>query len=167
VLLSQKLLESELFGHKMGSFTGAHKDKNGRFRLANNGIIFLDEIGNAPLEMQEKILTAIEYREISPVGWDIAKPIKVDVKTIAATNKDIEKAIMNGEFKEDLYDRLAVGMIELPPLGERDGDISLLANYLLGKHSVMYGIKRFSGNALHYLESQSWPGNVRGLDKLI
>lgn len=158
--IPKELLESELFGHLKGSFTGAIKDKPGKFQMAHKGTMFLDEIGDMELDLQAKILRAIQEREVEPVGG--RNPIKVDVRIIAATNQDLDEAVRNGRFREDLYYRLNVIPIRLPPLRERKEDIPLLAQHFLQKYGRGKDIE-FSREALELLSDYSWPGNVREL----
>jgi two-component system nitrogen regulation response regulator NtrX len=161
-----ELIESELFGHKKGSFTGAIENKKGKFLLANKGTLFLDEVGDMSLMTQAKVLRALEEQKIEPVG--ASEQIKVDVRVIAATNKDLEKEISEGRFREDLYYRLNVIFIKLPPLRERTSDIPLLFNYYLDYYSKKYkkGKKRLSPSAVKALYECPWNGNVRELKNL-
>jgi transcriptional regulator with GAF, ATPase, and Fis domain len=160
------LLESELFGHKRGSFTGAVADRAGHFVAADGGSVFLDEIGDMPLEMQAKLLRVLQDGEVRPVGSNESRA--VDVRVIAATNKDLVAMCKRGEFREDLYFRLNVITIELPPLRERKGDVRLIARWLLGKISEEMGRRaRLSEEALLALEGWRWPGNVRELENEI
>lgn len=161
--IPRDLLESELFGHVKGAFTGAVKDKAGKFQLADGGTLFLDEVGELPLELQPKLLRALQEREVEPVGG--TKSHKLDVRVVAATNLDIEKALTDGVFREDLYYRLAVIPIHLPSLRERQDDIDLLLRYFCGKHGA--GIVRFDSGAMAVLRSYRWPGNVRELENLV
>ncbi len=165
--LSVNLLESELFGHVRGSFTGAVADKRGIFEAANRGTVFLDEICNVDLEVQGKLLRFIQEREFLPVGG--TDPRRVDVRLVFATNRDLEKMVREGSFREDLYYRLYVFPIYLPPLRERREDIPLLACHLLARARERSGrdVARFSEDALRLLESFDWPGNVRQLDATI
>jgi two-component system NtrC family response regulator len=165
--LSVNLLESELFGHVRGSFTGAVADKRGIFEAANRGTVFLDEICNVDLEVQGKLLRFIQEREFLPVGG--TDPHRVDVRLVFATNRDLEKMVREGSFREDLYYRLYVFPIYLPPLRERREDIPLLACHLLARARERSGrnVARFSEDALRLLESFDWPGNVRQLDATI
>ncbi|NLV89739.1 MAG: sigma 54-interacting transcriptional regulator [Tissierellia bacterium] len=166
--IPSELLESELFGYEEGAFTGAKKGgKIGKFELANGGTIFLDEIGDMPLKMQAKLLRVLQEREFERVGGN--KVIKVDVRVIAATNKDLKKLIQEGKFREDLYYRLNVMTIEIPPLRERLEDIEELARVLLKKLSNQLGkyVSKISDNALEYLLAHSWPGNVRELENVL
>lgn len=165
--LPESLIESELFGHEKGAFTGAVKRKKGRFELANKGTIFLDEIGDLPLSVQVKLLGVIQEKEFQRVGG--TRSIRVDCRIVAATHKNLEEAMERGEFREDLYYRLNVFPIFLPPLRERKTDIILLAEHFLEKFSQEHekGIKRFSKAALDSLMQYNWPGNVRELQNYI
>jgi two-component system, NtrC family, response regulator HydG len=165
--LAETLLESELFGHVRGAFTGAERDKEGLFRGADRGTLFLDEIGDVAPSTQVKLLRALETREVTPVGS--TRPIAVDVRVISATHRDLERLVAEGRFREDLYYRLAVFPLELPPLRERPGDIALLAEHFLAQYAGELG-KRFSGFdpvALARLDAYAWPGNVRQLQNEI
>jgi transcriptional regulator with GAF, ATPase, and Fis domain len=161
---TETLLESELFGHKRGSFTGADRDKPGLFKEANGGTIFLDEIGDAPLTVQAAILRVIESGEIRPIGS--TKPEYVDVRVLSATNKNLESEISAGNFRRDLYYRLNTFIIELPPLKERKDDIPLLVEHFLERLKVKLGRENLaiSPAAMEFLTSYSWPGNVRQLE---
>jgi DNA-binding NtrC family response regulator len=161
------LLESELFGHAKGSFTGANADKKGLFEEADGGTIFLDEIGDMDLSMQAKILRVLQERTVRPVGSNVTK--SVDVRVIAATHKDLKKAIAAGTFREDLFYRLAVIPISLPPLRHRVEDIPLLAQHFMHKYSLLNGgrVTGFSHEALQKLMALPWQGNVRELENLI
>ncbi|MGB5245388.1 MAG: sigma-54 dependent transcriptional regulator [Woeseia sp.] len=160
--LSKDLVSSQLFGHEKGSFTGADKQHKGFFERANNGTLFLDEITEMPLEMQTHLLRVLESGKVLRVGASSELP--VDARLVAATNRDPAKAVRDGVLREDLYFRLRVFPIELPPLRERSGDIELLASYFLGKHNEKNGTeKTFSAKALQSLAGHSWPGNVREL----
>ncbi len=165
--LPSSLLESELFGHMRGAFTGATKDKPGRFELADTGTIFLDEIGSISMEAQTKLLRVLQEREVERLG-DI-KVRKVDVRIIAATNRNLEQAMPRKEFREDLYYRLNVFPIFLPPLRERPTDILLLADYFVEKYSQLHqkDVRRLSTPAIDELTSYHWPGNVRELENCI
>ena len=165
--ISPTLFESELFGHEKGSFTGAANEKIGYFETANNGTIFLDEIGELPKELQGKLLRTIQYNEIFRIGS--SKPIKLDTRIIAATNKDLTKAIEKNEFRADLYYRLTRGFISLPPLRKRKEDINLLANYFLTAGNLIYkkNIMGINKEALAELDQYSFPGNVRELENII
>lgn len=158
------LLESELFGYKKGAFTGAYTDKIGFFEEASHGTIFLDEIGEIEPQFQVKLLRVLQEGEVMPVGSN--KPIKVNARVIAATNKNLKKSIANGEFRKDLYYRLNVIHIEIPLLHERKEDIPLLANYFLAKYAEKYkkNLHGFSESAIGYLIKHPWPGNVRELE---
>lgn len=161
--IPRDLLESELFGHVKGAFTGAVKDKVGKFQLADGGTLFLDEVGELPLDLQPKLLRALQERVVEPVGG--AKLNKLDVRVVAATNLDVEKAMAAGVFRDDLYYRLAVIPIHLPSLRERKDDISLLLRYFCGKHGA--DNVRFDDGAMALLRSYTWPGNVRELENLV
>jgi DNA-binding NtrC family response regulator len=165
--LTETLLESELFGHEKGAFTGAIKDRVGRFRTADGGTIFLDEIGNIPITVQAKLLRVLQDCEFEAVGSD--KPVKVDVRIIAATNADLEENVEKGIFRRDLFYRLNVIRIFLPPLRERIDDISILASHFLSIYSKKNRKKvdRISSEALNNLTSYLWPGNVRELENVI
>jgi len=164
---SKDLLESEMFGHKAGAFTGAVKDKKGLFEEANNGTIFLDEIGEMAFELQAKLLRVIETSEFIKVGE--TKTTKVNVRIIAATNRDLEKEIEVSHFRQDLYYRLSVFQIKLPALRERVVDIELLAKCFLKEFSLKTNktVKCFSGEFLEVLKQHSWPGNIRELKNVI
>ncbi len=165
--LPETLLESELFGHEKGSFTGAVAQRKGRFELAHKGTIFLDEIGETTLSTQKKLLRVIQEREFERVGG--TSTIKVDVRVIAATNKDLRVEIENGNFREDLFYRLNVISIELPPLRERRSDIPILVEHFLNKHRYGRGsaAARISQEAMSRLMSHDWPGNVRELENSV
>jgi len=166
-VLSENLLESELFGHIKGSFTGAIVTKPGLFEVADGGTLFLDEIGNISLAMQSKLLRVIQEREFTPVGGTKLK--KVDIRLIAATNRDLAEKIREGTFREDLFYRLNIIPIHLPPLRERQEDIPLLAHHFLKKYCQEMGkdLKAFSSAAMEMLMHYSWPGNVRELENTI
>jgi len=161
--ITETLLESELFGHEKGAFTGAHRQKEGRFRQAHGGSLFLDEISEMSLAMQVKLLRVLQEREITRVGGE--EVIKVDVRIIAATNKDLAREIEAGRFREDLYYRLNVVALEMPPLRERREDIPLLAQHFLEALSKenRKNIKGFTPQAMDRLMKYDWPGNVREL----
>jgi two-component system response regulator HydG len=161
--ITETLLESELFGHEKGAFTGAHRQKEGRFRQAHGGSLFLDEISEMSLAMQVKLLRVLQEREITRVGGE--EVIKVDVRIIAATNKDLTREIEVGKFREDLYYRLNVVALEMPPLRERKEDIPLLAQHFLEALSKenRKNIKGFTPQAMDRLVKYDWPGNVREL----
>jgi len=165
--LTVTLLESELFGHVKGSFTGATSDKRGIFEVANRGTVFLDEICNVDVEVQAKLLRFIQEREFLPVGATQAR--HVDVRLVFATNRDLEKMVREGTFREDLYYRLYVFPIQLPPLRERRDDIPLLACHLLAKSRERCAkhVARFSEDALKLLGQYDWPGNVRQLEAFV
>lgn len=165
--LPANLVESELFGHERGSFTGATERRVGKFELAHGGTLFLDEIGELPLEQQVKLLRALQEREIERVGGRTT--IKVDVRIIAATNRDLEKEMKEGRFRSDLYFRLNTFPIQLPPLRERVEDIPLLAAHFIARFSKKTGrkINTLSNRALQELKQYSWPGNIRELEHLI
>ncbi len=165
--LVENLFESELFGHVKGSFTGATATKYGRFELANGGTLFFDEIGNIGLNIQTKLLRVLQEREITKVGS--SQVIKVDVRIVAATNKDLQKAVKAGTFREDLFYRLSVVPISLPPLRERRDDIALLANYFLKKYNKKRkkNIRSITDRAMEALVEYDWPGNVRELENAI
>ena len=162
-----ELVESELFGHVKGSFTGAIKDKTGKFEAANNGTIFLDEVGDMSLSAQAKVLRVLQDNCIQKVGG--GKDIKIDVRVIAATNKDLKKEIEKGKFREDLFHRLAVIIINVPSLKERRNDIPLLINYFSTNISKAQGTKekKFSKSAVKLLKSMNWTGNVRELRNVV
>lgn len=165
--LTENLLASELFGHIKGAFTGAISDKTGVFEAANNGTIFLDEVGDIGIGLQQTFLRVLENGEIQPVGSFERK--KVSVRIIAATNKNIEIMVEQGSFRKDLYYRLNVVMIDLPPLRKRKGDIGILAHHFLKQYSAQNNtnINRISQDALRLLEDYGWPGNVRELENII
>ena len=166
-LLSASLLESELFGHVKGAFTGAQADKLGRFELAHGGTLFLDEIGDISAETQVKLLRVLQQREFEPVGG--TQSIKVDVRVVAATHQNLERLITEGKFREDLYYRLNVISIQLPPLRERPEDILDLSVSFLKAASTRGGkrIARFDDDALNALMRYPWPGNIRELQNVI
>jgi transcriptional regulator with GAF, ATPase, and Fis domain len=165
--LNESLLESELFGHEKGSFTGALAQKKGRLEIADGGTIFLDEIGELTLALQVKLLRVVQEREFERVGGTVT--LKVDLRVIAATNKNLEEAIEAGEFRQDLYYRLNVVSLEMPPLRERREDIMLLANYFADKYGARCNrkLRGFSTEARNYLTAYDWPGNVRELENAI
>ncbi len=165
--IPSELIESELFGHVKGAFTSANKDRAGKFEVANGGTIFLDEIGDMSLSAQAKVLRALQENKISRVGS--GKDIKVDVRVVAATNKDLKKEIEEKKFREDLYHRLAVILIEVPSLNERRGDIPLLIDYFSEKISTEHGTtkKEFTENALKTLKAYDWRGNIRELRNVV
>ena len=172
--LAPSLLEAELFGHEKGAFTGASRARRGLFREANGGTIFLDEIGDIDASIQNKLLRVLQEREIKPVGGD--RPVAIDVRVVAATNKDLKQLVARGQFREDLYWRLAVFPIQVPPLRERKEDIPLLAAHILAKRRG--AAKSFAGGevpyptqitakALQRLASYRWPGNIRELENVL
>ena len=165
--IPSELIESELFGHVKGAFTSAVKDRAGKFEAANKGTIFLDEIGDMSLSAQAKVLRALQENKISRVGSD--KDIKVDVRVLAATNKDLKKEIADGKFREDLYHRLAVILIKVPALNDRREDIPLLVNHFAEKIAKEQGTpqKTFSKKALGVLQQLDWTGNVRELRNVV
>ena len=162
-----ELIESELFGHKKGAFTGAQKDRKGKFELAHGGTLFLDEIGDMSLSAQAKVLRALQEHQITPVGGD--RSIKVDVRVLAATNKDLRKEIELGKFREDLYHRLSVILIEVPGLNNRRDDIPLLAQHFLQQIADDYGVpaKTISVHAVSALQGYDWTGNIREFRNVI
>ena len=161
------IIESELFGHKKGSFTGANEDRKGYFEEANNGTIFLDEIGDMSLSAQAKVLRVLQDNCIQKVGG--AKDIKIDVRVIAATNKDLKKEIKEGKFREDLYHRLAVIIIDVPPLNSRKDDIPLLIDHFSKNIADAQGseVRKFSKKAIDLMKKNDWSGNVRELRNVI
>lgn len=165
--LPASLIESELFGYEKGAFTGADSAKRGRFDLADGSTLFLDEIGDIPLELQPKLLRALQEGEIERLGG--SKPVKVDVRIIAATNRDLARAAAEGEFRSDLFYRINTFPIELPPLRERGDDIQLLAEHFVKIHSLNFGreVSAMSAEMMRQLREYSWPGNVRELDGVI
>ena len=165
--LSENLLESELFGHVKGAFTGAIRDKVGRFQRADGGTLFLDEIGDISLRMQAKLLRVIETMEFERVGD--ATPIRVDVRIVAATNKNLKSMVAQGKFREDLYYRLKVVEIHLPPLRERRDDIPLLINHFLTKYNRKFNkqIKGVSSDTMSLFLHAEWPGNIRELENTV
>ena len=165
--IPSELIESELFGHVKGSFTGANKDRAGKFEAANGGTIFLDEIGDMSLSAQAKVLRALQESRISRVGSD--KDIKVNVRVVAATNKNLQEEIAEGRFREDLYHRLAVILIKVPALNDRREDIPLLINFFTDKISEAQGTpkKHFSPEAVKLLQEYNWTGNIRELRNVV
>ena len=164
--IPKDLIESELFGHKKGAFTGAVTDRVGRFELAHNGSIFLDEIGDLPLELQVKLLRVLQERVVDPVGG--TRPVAVDVRVIAATHRDLEAEIAAGRFREDLYYRLNVLPLNTPPLRERSEDVPTLLTFF-AKHHAAAGEApiSFAADFMEALKAYTWPGNVRELSNLI
>ena len=165
--IPHELFESEFFGHVRGAFTGAHRDRIGRFQLADGGTLFMDEVGEIPLDLQGKLLRVLQESEYEPVGSDETR--SVDVRVIAATNRDLEKAVREGAFREDLYYRLSVFPIEVPPLRERGRDIVQLASHFLEKICQDFGHRPLSLSREHValMKSYDWPGNVRELHNVI
>jgi DNA-binding NtrC family response regulator len=165
--IPSELIESELFGHVKGSFTGANKDRAGKFEAANNGTIFLDEIGDMSLSAQAKVLRALQENKIQRVGSD--RDIKVNVRIVAATNKDLKKEIKEGRFREDLYHRLAVILIKVPALNDRRNDIPLLIHHFSKKIASQQGVakKEFSSEAIALLQEYDWTGNIRELRNVV
>ncbi|GAA4306578.1 sigma-54-dependent transcriptional regulator [Aestuariibaculum suncheonense] len=165
--IPSELIESELFGHVKGAFTSAVKDRAGKFEAANGGTIFLDEIGDMSLPAQAKVLRALQESRIQRVGSD--KDIKVNVRVVAATNKDLKKEIAEGKFREDLYHRLAVILIQVPPLNDRRDDIPLLVDHFAEKIASEHGTakKVFSDKALSLLKAYDWTGNIRELRNVV
>jgi transcriptional regulator with GAF, ATPase, and Fis domain len=162
--MPENLLESELFGHRKGAFTGAVDDKKGLFELADGGTLFLDEVGEMPLNLQAKLLRVLQEGEVRPLGAEQTK--KVDVRIVAATNRDLEKEVAEGRFREDLFYRLKVFPLRVPPLRERPEDIALLAGHFLTRYSQEFGreVQGFSQQAMEILSAYEWPGNVRELE---
>jgi two-component system response regulator PilR (NtrC family) len=160
-------MESELFGHKKGAFTGATQDKKGLFENAHRGTVFLDEIGELSLPIQVKLLRAVQDKVFKPVGGN--QDIAVDIRIVAATNKNLEKEVINGNFREDLFYRLNVIEIKVPPLRERKADMRALAQHFLEKYSREMGkeITKFSSYALDLLNKYDFPGNIRELENLL
>jgi two-component system response regulator AtoC len=165
--LHESLLESELFGHERGAFTGAERQRTGRFELANEGTLFLDEIGNMTLATQAKVLRVLQEREFERLGG--SKTIKVDVRLVAATNKNLEEAISRGEFREDLYYRLNVVSITVPPLRERKEDILPLAKHFIDQFAaeLKKDVRSIEPSAIRLLKRHTWPGNIRELQNTI
>jgi DNA-binding NtrC family response regulator len=165
--IPSELIESELFGHVKGSFTGANKDRAGKFEAANGGTIFLDEIGDMSLSAQAKVLRALQENKISRVGSD--KDIKVNVRVIAATNKNLKEEISKGKFREDLYHRLAVILIKVPSLNDRREDIPVLINFFSNQIASEQGtgVKTFSAKAIKLLQNYDWTGNIRELRNIV
>jgi transcriptional regulator with PAS, ATPase and Fis domain len=165
--IPENLLESELFGHVKGAFTGAVSNKQGKFQAADGGTLFLDEIGEMALDLQVKILRAIQERVVIRVGD--TRPENVDIRILAATNRDLEKEIAAGRFREDLYYRLNVVNVHLPPLRERGEDVLVIARYLLSRYAREFDakVKGFSPNATVAIRKYNWPGNIRELENRI
>ncbi|MCB9591809.1 MAG: sigma 54-interacting transcriptional regulator [Sandaracinaceae bacterium] len=162
--MPENLLESELFGHKKGSFTGATDDKKGLFELADAGTLFLDEVGEMPLNLQAKLLRVLQEGEIRAIGSNTTK--KVDVRIVAATNRDLEREVAEGRFREDLFYRLKVFPLQVPPLRERREDVAQLATHFLNRYAKEFGrsVQGFSQEAMELLSGYKWPGNVRELE---
>jgi sigma-54 dependent transcriptional regulator, flagellar regulatory protein len=166
--IPENLLETELFGHAKGSFTGAHAARQGRVGAAEGGTLFLDEVGELPLQLQVKILRLLQQREYSPVGD--TRVLKCDVRIVAATNRDLDEEVARGRFREDLFYRLNVIHLHLPPLRERVGDVAHLAEHFRKMHAERSGrtdIIGFAPEALDMLKSSDWPGNIRALENAI
>ena len=165
--INENLLESELFGHEKGSFTGAHAQKKGLFETADRGTLFLDEIGDVSISMQAKLLRALQEKEIMRVGG--TRPIKVDVRVIAATNRDLEGMVKENRFREDLYYRLNIIPVTIPPLRNRRDDIPALVDYFIAKHTMGAArkIRGLTASARNLIMSYGWPGNVRQLESAI
>ena len=165
--IPSELIDSELFGHKKGSFTSAIRDHKGKFEQADGGTIFLDEIGDMSLAAQAKVLRVLQERKLTPVGGD--KEITVDVRVIAATNKNLQEEIAKGNFREDLYHRLSVIVLKVPALDDRKDDIPLLINYFCGSICAESGkpVREFAPEALALLKERSWPGNIRELRNVV
>jgi DNA-binding NtrC family response regulator len=165
--LNKEILESELFGHEKGSFTGAIKTRRGRFELADGGTIFLDDVDDIPLEMQVKLLRVLQEREFERVGGE--ETIPVNVRVICATKKDLKKLVQEGSFRQDLYYRLHVVTVQLPPLRERKEDIPLLVTYFIKKYAThqRVSVNSISQETLNLLLSYNWPGNIRELENVI
>ena len=165
--LSEHLVEAELFGHEAGAFTGAQNSRAGWFETANGGTLFLDEIGDMPLQLQVKLLRVLQERQVVRLGS--RKPVPINVRLIAATNVKLEPAVQAGRFRRDLYYRLNVAAVDLPPLRERCGDILTLAGYFADRYKVGLGLERvtFTHGAEQALLAYSWPGNIRELENVI
>ena len=163
--IPSELIESELFGHEKGSFTSAIKQHKGKFEQADGGTLFLDEIGDMSLAAQAKVLRVLQEKKLSRVGSD--KDIEVDVRVIAATNKDLQAEIEKGNFREDLYHRLSVIVVRVPSLDERRDDIPRLIEHFLGKYTDGSKPRSFSPEAVKLLQEKHWPGNIRELDNVV
>jgi two-component system response regulator AtoC len=164
--IPEGLLESELFGHEKGAFTGAYRGNPGKFEFANGGTIFLDEIGDVPHSLQVKLLQVLQDGEFSKIG---GKEVKVDVRVIAATNKNLERAVVSGSFREDLFYRLNVVSITMPPLRERIEDVPVLTEFFLKKYCTLYNkiFRSLSKEIMDKFMNYNWPGNVRELENVI
>lgn len=165
--LATNLFESELFGHKKGAFTDAREDRSGRMEAANRGTLFLDEVGNIPLSLQVKLLTALQNREVNPLGSN--RSIPIEIRLISATNLDLQQAVRSGQFREDLLYRINTVVITLPPLRERVDDIPMLADHFLKIYTTRYHKpeKSIAQEAIRYLQKYTWPGNVRELQHAV
>ena len=163
--IPSELIESELFGHEKGSFTSAIKQHKGKFEQADGGTLFLDEIGDMSLAAQAKVLRVLQERKLSRVGSD--KDIEVDVRVVAATNKNLPEEIQKGNFREDLYHRLSVIVIKVPSLDERKDDIPMLIDFFIKKYTADGRPRAFSKEAIEMLQAKSWPGNIRELDNVV
>jgi two-component system NtrC family response regulator len=165
--IPETLLESELFGHEKGAFTGAHVQRKGRIETADGGTLFLDEIGEIPLPLQVKLLRFLQEQIIERVGG--RQPIQINTRVVAATNVDLKKAMANGTFREDLFYRLAVVQLVLPPLRDRGGDVRLLAQFFLNRFAAQAGKPNlaFDPDAIRAMNRHSWPGNVRELENCV
>jgi DNA-binding NtrC family response regulator len=165
--MSETLLDSQLFGHRRGAFTGAIADHNGVFQTANSGTLFLDEISEIPLALQVKFLRAIQEKEVTPLGS--SRPVKVDVRIIAASNRNLEEEVKKGTFRDDLFYRLNVVPLHLPPLRERREDIPLLIEHFIATFSTEYNVepKKLVPEAVEKLVAYPWPGNIRELQNVI
>ena len=165
--IPSELIESELFGHERGAFTSAIKQRKGKFEQANGGTLFMDEIGDMSLSAQAKVLRALQENKISRVGSD--KDVAVDVRVVAATNKDIRAEIARGNFREDLYHRLSVILIKVPPLRERAGDIAELVDYFVAQIAAERNVlpKRVDAEAMRALSAMPWSGNIRELRNVV
>jgi transcriptional regulator with GAF, ATPase, and Fis domain len=164
--LAEGVLESELFGHEQGAFTGAHRLRRGRFELAHSGTIFLDEIGEVSGKVQATLLRVLQEKEIERVGG--SAPIRVDVRVLAATHRDLRRLVREGRFREDLYYRLAIVPLHVPALRDRKVDVRPLVQHFLSKHGPRIGkIARLDAEVYEYLEAYTWPGNVREVENMV
>ncbi|MCH9695221.1 MAG: sigma 54-interacting transcriptional regulator [Gammaproteobacteria bacterium] len=163
--IPEALFESEMFGHVKGAFTGASHDRSGLFQQANKGTLFLDEVGDMPLSFQAKLLRALQEKTVRPVGAD--EPVAIDVRVITATHRDLEQSVASGEFRDDLFYRLSVITLELPPLSKRREDIPLLANHFLVQFDSEGVASGYSNSAMERLMTAPWPGNVRQLANVV